>query len=130
MSTVGGVSGACSRCGNATDSKPAVSETATVETSTEWQREQRMKQIGRSLRVPLASTTSASGEQTVHWLDIAAMNTGEPSLAARRAEAERQRIAASKPTDYRTQWFAWFVMSVGLGLVGAGVWTTGIGFNR
>ena len=87
-----------------------------------------MKLIGRSLRTPLRTTNSSTAEENIHWLDTAAIETNaEPRQSYPTTKPKRRTKAATRPADYRMQWFAWFSMSVGLGLVAGGVGLMGMG---
>ncbi|QDU54404.1 hypothetical protein [Aeoliella mucimassa] len=130
ISTEGGVPGACPRCGHAsarTASKVA-EPVLVAEASDDWHSERRMRHIGRSLRTPLAAGKRTASDDAIHWLDMTAVpSTDQSKRNYPSTKSTRRKKLMKRPADYRMQWFAWFAVSVGLGLVAGGVGLMGMG---
>ncbi len=124
-----GLAAACPRCQHPVENaRVAESSEAAVELSDDWHAERRLKHIGRSLRVPLATSRTTTSDQAMHWVDMAAVSQPQEQRHHPTPGAAAMREAvARRASERRVQIIAWVALVFGLGLAVGGVVLMGMG---
>jgi hypothetical protein len=125
-----GAPAGCSRCGRVSDSSHRVEAMRPKEAavSEEWSTDRRMRRIGRSLRTPLRLASSENLDGAVHWVDaFSIVDDRIPAASTNAAAPVHRSVRGRRASELRTQWVAWFALTIGLGLATGGVVLMGMG---